>query len=89
VCQRNPTTHKEGTLVCEEGVFEVEAISNMSIPHNNKIILVQKPQTITKKIGIYCTNCRRTNHNVETCKIKRKEKFIHIVSNVTTQQIKI
>jgi hypothetical protein len=35
--------HKEATLVCEEGIFEVEAISNPSIPYSSKIISIQKP----------------------------------------------
>jgi uncharacterized membrane protein YobD (UPF0266 family) len=60
-------------LVCEEGIFEVEAINNLSIPHNSKTILVKKPHTIIKKIGIYYTNCHTTNHNIETCRVKRKE----------------
>ncbi len=34
-------------------------------------------------------NCHRTNHNVETCRIKRKEDFVSIVSKATTQQIKV
>jgi hypothetical protein len=34
--------HKEATLVCEERIFEVEAISNLSIPQISKTILVQK-----------------------------------------------
>jgi hypothetical protein len=37
---------------------------------------------------MYCTNCHRTNHNVETCRIKRKEDPIFAVFDVTTQQIK-
>ncbi len=32
-----------------EGISKVEAISNMIIPHNGKIILTQKPHIITKK----------------------------------------
>jgi hypothetical protein len=35
--------HKEATLVCEEGIFEVKAISNPSIPYSSKIISIQKP----------------------------------------------
>ncbi len=31
--------HMEVTLICEEGIFEVEAISNLLVPQNNKIIL--------------------------------------------------
>ncbi len=34
---------------------------------------------------MYYTNYHRTNHNVETCKVKRKEKFIPTISKVTTQ----
>jgi len=30
-------------LVCEEGIFEVEVISNLSIPQNNKTISVATP----------------------------------------------
>jgi len=35
--------HKEATLVCEEGISEIEAISIMSVPKNSKTILAQKP----------------------------------------------
>jgi len=64
-------------LVCEEGIFEVKATINLSIPQNSKIILAHKPYTIIEKIGMYCTNYHmKTNHNVETCRVKRKKKFI-------------
>jgi hypothetical protein len=33
--------HKEATLVCEEGIFEIKAINNMLAPQSSKIILVQ------------------------------------------------
>jgi hypothetical protein len=72
-------------LVCEKGSYEVEAINNLLIPHNSNTILAQKLQTATKKTGMYCTNYHRTNHNVETYTVKRKENFIPIVSEVTTQ----
>jgi hypothetical protein len=38
---------------------------------------------------MYCTNCHRTNHNVETCRVKRKEDFVLAISEVITQHIKI
>jgi len=38
---------------------------------------------------MYYTNYHRTNHNVETCRVKRKKDPILIVSKATTQQIKI
>jgi ribosomal protein L44E len=38
---------------------------------------------------MYCTYCRKTNHNVKNYKVKRKENFVPIVSKVTTQYIKV
>jgi len=38
---------------------------------------------------MYYTNCHRKNHNVETCKVKRKENFIPTIFEVTTQHIQI
>jgi hypothetical protein len=38
---------------------------------------------------MYCTNFHRTNHNVETCRVKRKEDLVPIVFEVTTQHIKV
>ncbi len=34
---------------------------------------------------MYYANYHKTNHNVETCKVKIREKFILIISKVTTQ----
>jgi hypothetical protein len=38
---------------------------------------------------MYCTNCHKTNHDVETYKVKRKENHIPKIFEVTTQQIKV
>ncbi len=76
-------------MVCEEGIYEVEAISNLLIPQSSKTISIQKPYTIIKKTWMYCTNCHKTNHNVETYKVKRKENFVLTVCEVITQQIKV
>jgi hypothetical protein len=38
---------------------------------------------------MYYINCHRTNHNVETCRVKRKEDHVLVVSEVTIQQIKV
>jgi len=67
----------------------VEAINNLLIPQSNKIVLTQKPQESQKKTGMYYTNCHKTNHKVETCKVKRKEDFIVVISKVITQHIKV
>ncbi len=77
--------HKETTLVCEEGIFEVEAISNMLAPQSSKIILAQKPQTIPKKAKMYCTNYHMTDHNVETYRVKRKEDYVPTIFKVIIQ----
>jgi hypothetical protein len=79
----------EATLVCEKGISEVEAINNLLILQNSKTILVEKPQAIIEKIRMYYTNCHWTNHNVKTCRVKRKEESIHVVCKVTTQQIRV
>ncbi len=76
-------------MVCEEGIFEVEAINNLSIPQSNKTILAHKPWTIIEKLIMHYTNCHRTNHNVETYRVKRKEDLVLIVFEVTTQHIKV
>ncbi len=38
---------------------------------------------------MYYTNCHRTNHNVETYRVKRKEDCVLAISKVTIQLIKI
>jgi hypothetical protein len=37
---------------------------------------------------MYCTNCHNV-HNVETCKVKRKENHVLIIYKVTIQHIKV
>jgi hypothetical protein len=76
-------------LVHEEGIFEVEAINSLSIPHSNKTTLAQIPQIVPKETKLYYTNCHWKNHNVEPCRVKRKENFVLVVFEVTTQHIKV
>ncbi len=73
-------------MVCE-GIFEVKVISDLLIPQNSKTILAQKPQIVLKKTWMYYTNCHKTNHNVETHRIKRKEESILVISKVAAQHI--
>jgi len=58
--RKNLQQHKEVALVHEEGIFEINVISNLLVP---KTTLIQKPQKITKKTLMYCTNSHMTNHN--------------------------
>ncbi len=76
-------------MVYEEGIFQVKVINWLSIPHSNKIISAQKPQIVLEKTRMYCSNCHKTNHNVETSRIKRKEDLVPVIYEVTTQQIKV
>jgi hypothetical protein len=85
--RENLQQRKEAIVVYEEGISEIKAISNLSIPHSSKIILFHKLYTFLEKIGMYCTNCHRKNHNVETYKIKRKEDPIVAIFEVIIQQI--
>jgi hypothetical protein len=72
-------------LACEKGIFEVKAISNLLAPHNSKIVSFQKPQIVLEKTKMYYINCHKTNHNVETCRVKRKEDPIPTIFEVTVQ----
>jgi hypothetical protein len=36
--------HKKVALVCEERIFEVKVICDLSIPQSSKTLLAQKPQ---------------------------------------------
>jgi hypothetical protein len=60
-------------MLCEEGMTIVEARSALSIPQNIKHAVLAKTQNNTWKISKHCTNYGMTNHNVETCKKKKKQ----------------
>jgi len=38
---------------------------------------------------MYYTNCHRTNHNVETYRVKKKEDHVPAIFEVITQHIKV
>jgi len=87
--RKTPQQHREAALVCEKKKFDVKTISNLSVPQSSNIVLAQKPHIVPKEIRMYYTNCHNINHNVETYRVKRKEDLILIISEVTTQQIKV
>jgi hypothetical protein len=49
-----------------------EGRNAFSIPHNTKQVAPPKTQSNTRKNDKYCTNCGMNNHNVETCKKKKR-----------------
>ncbi len=76
-------------MVCEKGIYDVETISNMLVPQSSETLLIHKLQTIPKKTWMFHTNYHMMNHNVETCKVKRKEDLALVIFEVITQQIKV
>ncbi len=64
--------HKEATMLCEEVMITAEARSALLVPQSIKQAVLAKTQSNTRKIDKHCTNYGMTNHNVETCKKKKK-----------------
>jgi hypothetical protein len=64
--------HKEVAMLCEEGMTTIEARSALLVPQSNKQTTPTKTKSNTWKTNKHCTNCGMTNHNVETCKKKKK-----------------
>jgi len=55
----------------------------------NKATTAPKPQTEPRKIGKYYTNYGRDNHNINTCRMKKKEESILEMKKATTHNQKI
>jgi len=63
-------------MLCEEGMNIVEARNALSIPHNIEQAVLAKTQSNTGKTKKHCTNYGMTNHNVETCKMKKGQTMV-------------
>jgi hypothetical protein len=59
-------------MLCEEGMTIVETSSALLIPQRIKQAIPSKTQSNIRKTNKHCTNCGMTNHNVETCRKKKK-----------------
>ncbi len=59
-------------MLYEEGMTTAKARNVLSIPQSTKQAPPPKTQSNTWKINKYCTNYGMINHNVETCKKKKK-----------------
>ncbi len=72
-------------LICEEGIYMLEAQNTLFVPQTTKTgSVVMGNQTITKP-NLYCTNYRHTNHNVETCRNKKREEPTIAITETTIQ----
>jgi hypothetical protein len=64
--------HKEVAMLCEEVMTTIEVRNALLVPQSIKHAIPAKTQSTTWKIDKHCTNCGMTNHNVESCKRKKK-----------------
>jgi hypothetical protein len=60
-------------LVCEEWMTLAEIQNALLVFQISKSAPMMKPQMQPKKNGKHCTNCGQDNHNVETCRVRRKK----------------
>jgi hypothetical protein len=59
-------------MLCEKGMTTTKTRSELLIPQNTKETTLVKTQSKTGKTNKHCINCGMMNHNVETCKKKKK-----------------
>ncbi len=59
-------------MLCEKGMIIVEARSALLVPQNTKQVAPTKTNSNIGENEKYCTNYGMMNHNVETCKKKKK-----------------
>ncbi len=59
-------------MLCEEVMTTIEVRNALLVPQSIKYVIPAKAQSTTWKIDKHCTNCGMTNHNVESCKRKKK-----------------
>ncbi len=63
-------------MLCEEGMTTTKARKVLSILQNIKQVIPTKTQSNTRKNHKHCTNYGMTNHNMETCKKKKKRTIV-------------
>jgi hypothetical protein len=59
-------------MLCEKGMIIVEARSALLVPQSIKQVVPTKTQSNIGENHKHCTNYGLTNHNVETCRKKKK-----------------
>ncbi len=74
--------HIKAAMLCEEGMTITKVRSALLVRHNAKHATPSKTQSNTGKINKHCTNYGMKNHNVETCK-KKKKQTIMATTNAT------
>ncbi len=69
-------------MLCEEGMNIVEARNALSIPQY-QASSTNKKKSNTRKTYKHYTNCGMTNHNVETCRNKKKQTTMATIESFT------
>jgi hypothetical protein len=72
-------------MLCEEGMTTTKR-SALSIPRNTKQATPTKTQSNTRNTDKHCTNYGMTNHNVETCKKKKKHTMMATIKAAQPSQ---
>ncbi len=63
-------------MLCEEGMTIIKARNALSIPQITKQTSLVETQNNMRQIDKHCTNYGMMNHNVETCKKKKKQTIV-------------
>jgi hypothetical protein len=63
-------------MLCEKGMTIIKARNALSIPQNTKQVVPLNTQSNIGKTNKHYTNYGMTNHNVETCKKKKKQTMV-------------
>jgi hypothetical protein len=63
----------------------IETQSALLVPYISKYAITTKPQTKTWKTGKHYTNCGQDDHNMETCRVNKKEVPIVETKEATIQ----
>jgi hypothetical protein len=67
--------HKEVALLCKEGMTPTKAQNALLILQVNKTLTTPKPHMEPRNISKHCINYGRDNHNIETCKVKKRSQL--------------
>jgi hypothetical protein len=69
-------------LICE-GIFVLEAYSTLFAPQTIRIGSLAMGNPTVAKPNMYYINCYYTNHNVETCRSKKKDEPTIAITKTT------
>jgi len=69
-------------MLCEEGMITAKARIALLVTQSIEQVVPTKTQSDTGKTNKHCTNCVMINHNVKTCRHKKKQTMV-VTTEVT------